>query len=455
MHKILLQIITPFLVTLSLCAKKQPNIIVIFADDLGYGDVSCYGSKSVKTPAIDALAAEGFRSTDFLVGSSVCGPSRAALMTGRYPMRCGSPISRHYNEKHKDYGLAAAEVTIAEQLKKAGYYNKMIGKWHLGMEVKGSHPLDAGFDSYYGLKGNYFKGCSLWRDRKKHTEAPKFNKITKLYTKDAVAFIQQKHEQPFFLYFAHHIAHTPIDPNSEFRGSTKLGKYADFVYELDDSVRQVREAVEQAGISENTLIVFLSDNGPTWAGSADPLRGGKYVTMEGSMRVPGIFHWPETIPSGQVSDAMVSSMDLLPIFSHLAGVDLPTETTLDGKNTWPVILGEIDKSPHKYFHYYNGLSLQAVRTEDWKIHLPRTSAEQPYWAKTGEGKIKVYTTLDEPILYNLKTDVSENVNLITKHPEIVKELKIEAKRIIQEIGDNHTLGSDQRPHGLVNPNEKN
>ncbi|BDS07211.1 arylsulfatase [Oceaniferula spumae] len=442
---------------------QKPNIILIFADDLGIGDLGCYGA-AVKTPQLDKLAAGGLRSTDCLVGANVCGPSRAALMTGRYPMRAGHPISRHPTEKYAKYGLAPEEVTMAEQLKSAGYHTKMVGKWHLGFYVDGSHPLDAGFDEYFGLHGNFVTTKNrvdertIYRNREAEIKDIAFEKVTKLYTDEVTAFIKKKHQQPFFIYLAHHITHTPIEPSAPFKGASgkKGGKYGDFVLELDHSVGQVMAAVQEAGIAENTLIVFLSDNGPAKIGSAAPFRGGKYVTMEGGHRVPAIFSWPGKIPEGQVSDAMITSMDLLPLFSHVAGVDLPKDVKLDGKNIIDILTGEKKQSPHQNFFYYNGLNLQAVRNEKWKLHFPRTAADQPYWAKKG-GKgnpKKILTSLEQPMLIDLQADVAEQKNVIAQHPEVAEELRKAAIQMRQEIGGLNVTGTDQRPHGLRNPQEK-
>ncbi|MCM2369590.1 sulfatase family protein [Aporhodopirellula aestuarii] len=440
--------------------SQKPNIILLFVDDVGYGDLGCYGSNR-KTPEIDRLARDGFRSTDCLVAANVCGPSRAALMTGRYPMRCGHPISRHNTPKYEQYGIAPDELTIAELLKSAGYYNKMVGKWHLGFHVEGSHPLDAGFDEYLGLHSNYSDTVAdadtLYRNREVEEAHVDFEKVTKLYTDEVVEFIKGDRREPFFIYFSHHIAHSPILPSKPFKNPADKGRaaaYGAFIAELDHSVGRVRAAVEESGIAENTLIVLMSDNGPARDGSAEPLTGGKYVTMEGGHRVPGIFRWPGKIPAVQVSDALITSMDLLPLFCHVAGVAPPSDRTIDGKNIIDLLTGETDQSPHEWFYYYNGLNLQAVRKGKWKLHLPRTKADQPYWAKKGDSVRKPYLSLNQPLLFNLESDISETQNVVSQHPEVVTELMKQADRIRAEIGDVHIQGSDQRPHGLINPNEK-
>ena len=447
--------------------NEKPNIILIFVDDVGYGDLGCYGAK-LQTPAIDQMARDGFRSTDCLVGANVCGPSRAALMTGRYPMRCGHPISRHDSPKYSQYGIAPEEITIPELLKTAGYYNMMVGKWHLGYHVDGSNPLDVGFDNYLGLTGNYsskIKGAStLYRNREVEEERVRFEKVTKLYTDEVVDFIKQDHDQPFFIYFSHHIAHDPILPSKPFKGKSpkeartsgkkQSGAFQDFLLELDDSVGRVRAAVDDAGIADNTLIVFLSDNGPARFGSAKPMTGGKYVTMEGGHRVPGIFCWPKHIPAEQVSGAMITSMDLLPLFCDVAGVDPPSDRKIDGKNIIDLLTGQTKESPHEIFYYYNGLNLQAVRQGKWKLHLPREISDQPFWAKKGKAPRKPYLTLKSPLLFDLESDIGEQHNVIAQHPSVAAELMEEATRIRAELGDVQVEGSDQRPHGLIDPNEK-
>ena len=448
--------------SLAFASNHKPNIILIFADDVGYGDLGCYGS-TLSTPVIDRLASEGLRSTDCLVAANVCGPSRAALMTGRYPMRCGHPISRHDTSKYEKYGIASNELTMAELLKTAGYYTKMVGKWHLGFHVDGSHPLDAGFDEYLGLHSNYSQTIAdariLYRNREVQETDIDFEEITKLYTNEVVNFIKAERKEPFFIYFAHHIAHSPILPSSPFNGSSgkkgRAGAYGDFILELDHSVGRVLTAVEEAGVGDKTLIVFLSDNGPAINGSAKPLSGGKYVTMEGGHRIPAIFHWPGRIRAGQVSNAMITSMDLLPLFCHVAGVELPGDRTIDGKNIIDLLTGKTQQSPHDFFYYYNGLNLQALRKGKWKLHLPRTIDDQPYWAKKAGGNhMKIHLALEQAMLFDLDADVSEKKNVIAQHPEVVAELMKEAVRIRAEIGDVHIIGLDQHPHHLENPNQK-
>lgn len=440
-------------------AQDRPNFIIIFADDLGYGDLGCYDSGKVQSPSIDRMAEEGMRFSDFQIPANVCGPSRAALLTGRYPMRCGHPVARADFPKYADYGLASEEVTIPELLKTAGYRSLIVGKWHLGFHVEGSHPLDAGFDEHFGIPSNYAKKVrgydTLYRGREVVRTKVKFEELTELYTDEVVKFIEREAASPFFIMMSHHIAHMPILPSEAFQGATKEGTYADFILELDHSTGRIMQALRDNGIDENTLVVFTSDNGPANPGSAGILNGGKYVTMEGGHRVPGIFRWPGKIPEGVVSAAMVTSMDLFPLFCDLAGVEVPSDRKIDGKNISDILRGQSKESPHEIIYYYNGTNLQAVRRGPWKLHLPRTLQDQPFWAKKkGGNSKKVYLTLDTPMLFNLESDVGEKTNVAAQHPEILDDLLKEADRARRELGDVGVQGSDQRPTGLVDPQER-
>ena len=441
----------------------KPNFVVIFADDLGYGDLSCYDPHGVETPYIDSMAADGFRSLDFFVPANVCSPSRAALLTGRYPMRCGIPVARYEKpgSKYENYGLVPDEITIPELLRTVGYRSLMAGKWHLGMEVEGSHPLDAGFDEYLGIPSNYAKNSvtrgpnadTLYRGKQIEQRHVECEELTKRYTDEVVSFIDRQQDEPFFIYVSHHIVHSPQLPSEDFRGTSKKGKYGDFIRELDHSTGRIMKALRDAGVDDKTLVVFTSDNGPTFHGSSGPLLGGKYCTVEGGHRVPGIFRWPGKIPAGQVSNITLTSMDLLPLFCELAGVALPQDRKIDGKHIWPILQGEAAESPHKRLYYYNGTNLQAVREGNWKLHLPRTEKDQPFWNKK-KHRARVFVTLEKPHLYNLKEDVGEKNDLAEQYPEVVTRLLRIADDVRAELGDVRTTGSDQRSINLVDPQKR-
>jgi len=436
-----------------------PNFVVIFADDLGYGDLSCYGTTGVKTPHLDTLAAEGFRSTDFFVPANVCSPSRAALLTGRYPMRCGMPVARNEGiSKYRHYGFAPEEITIPELLKTAGYRSLMVGKWHLGMEVEGSHPLEAGFDEHLGIPSNYAprrgpNHNTLYRGNKVEARNVPCEALTKRYTDEVVEFIQRQKDGPFFIYVSHHIVHTPLRPRRAFIGTSKKGRYGDFVRELDHSTGRIMKAIRDAGVDERTLVVFTSDNGPTGPGSSGGLRGGKYCTMEGGHRVPGVFRWPGMIPPKQVSDVTLTSMDLLPLFCELAGVKQPSDRKIDGERILPVLQGKTTVTPHEFLYYYNGTNLQAVREGNWKLHLPRTPRDQPFWSKR-PSKRKGFVTLGQHVLFNLRNDLGEGRDVARQHPEVVARLKKQAEAIRAELGDVHVKGADQRAIHLKDPQER-
>lgn len=450
--------------------SKKPNVIFIVADDLGYGDLSCYGAQDVNTPHIDKLANEGLRFTDFQVASSVCSPSRAALLTGRYPMRNGLPVPPTHLEKHKDYGLHADEITLADVLLEKGYATMCIGKWHLGFN-KGSQPLDQGFEHFYGHQVDRTSGAQKLLniyddDELVNTKVP-HESLTGTYTQKAIQFIEENKENHFFLYLAYTAVHSPIVPSKTFRGTSRGSLYGDFVQELDHYVGQLMKAISKNGLDENTIVVFLSDNGPAvchFGGSAGSLNGGKYCTMEGGFRVPAIIRWQGVYPK-ETCNTLISSMDLFPTIAALAGVVHSKNRVIDGKDINLILQSGEGETPHEYLYYYNGANLQAVRKGKWKLHLPRTVDDQPYWSKKLVGQpfkgsnlknipCNGLVALEIPLLFNLDTDMGELTDISKKHPGIVKELLDEANSVRSELGDVRVLGSDQRLPPFENIQDK-
>ena len=357
--------------------------------------------------------------------------------------------------KYKNYGFAADELTIPELLAPAGYRSLMVGKWHLGMEVEGSHPLDAGFDEHLGIPSNYAKNRgpnfnTLYRGREVEQLKVPCEALTRRYTDEAVEFIAREKDRPFFIYVSHHIVHTPLLPRKEFVGVSEKGKYGDFIKELDHSTGRIMRAIHDAGIDDNTLVVFTSDNGPNQLGSTGGLNGGKYGTMEGGHRVPGIFCWPGQIPAGQVSGTTLTSMDLLPLFCGLAGVRPPADRKIDGREVGAILRGQEDRSPHDFLYYYNGTNLQAIRHGDWKLHLPTSIEDQPFWCKR-RGPGRVFVTLDRPALFHLGDDPGEEHDLAEQNPKVVARLQGQAEQIRAELGDVRSKGSDQREIALEDP----
>lgn len=416
--------------------SKTPNFIVIFTDDQGYEDIGCFGSPKIKTPHLDKLAAEGRKFTSFYSANSVCSPSRAALMTGCYPTRVSVPGVLF--PRHKE-GLNPDEITIAEVLKTKGYATSCIGKWHIGHKPK-FLPTRQGFDSYYGIPYsndmtidpeaklaadiNLREGFTL--DRIKN-EKPKKNLVplmrneevieypcdqttlTKRYTEEAVKFIEKNEDKPFFLYLPHTMPHIPLFASKKFKGKSDRGPYGDTIEEIDWSVGEIMKALRKNNLDENTLVIYTSDNGP-WklkegrGGSAHPLRGYKFQTYEGGMRVPCIMSWKGKIPSGTVCDEIGATIDLLPTFANLAGAKIPDDRIIDGKNIWPIISGEKGaRSPHEIYYYYKGNRLESARQGKWKVR------------RSGKKSQSVE-------LYDLDNDIAESKNLSQKKPELIETI---------------------------------
>jgi len=398
--------------------KPPPNIVIIFADDLGYGDLGCFGHPTIATPNLDRMAREGMRLTQFYVAECVCTPSRAGLLTGRLPIRNGMcSDTRRVLFTDSTGGLPDEEITIAETLKSKNYATACVGKWHLG-HLPQFLPMRQGFDSYYGIPySNDMKPTVLLRGAQVIEDPADLTTLTARYTAEAVSFIRQHREQPFFLYFAHTFPHVPLFASDKFKGTSRRGLFGDVVEELDWSVGQVLETLRELKLDEKTLVFFTSDNGP-WliknqnGGSAGLLRGGKGSTWEGGMREPTIAWWPKTIPAGTVSGELGCTTDLLATIDALVDVPLPSDRTLDSYDIRPVLLGT-GESPRKSLLYYRGRQLMAARLGPWKAH---------FMTQAGYGQPKP-TQHDPPLLFQLENDPSEKYDLAKDHPEVIARIR--------------------------------
>ncbi|QEG36767.1 sulfatase family protein [Bythopirellula goksoeyrii] len=422
-------------------SEPPPNLVVIFVDDLGYGDLGCYGHPTIRTPHLDRMAQQGTRFTQFYVAANVCTPSRAGLLTGRYPIRSGmveGMIPRRVLFPDDTIGLPAEEVTIAEVLKQRNYATKAIGKWHLG-HLPEFLPTTQGFDSYFGVpysndmdhvRGNderpAYWNVPLMRDSEIVERPADQNTLTKRYTLEAVEFVREHPENPFFLYLAHTMPHIPLFRSKEFTDISLRGLYGDVVEEIDWSVGQVLEALRESNCAQRTLVLFTSDNGP-WlvqneaGGSAGLLRGGKGSTWEGGMREPMIAWWPGHVPANRVSAELITSLDLLPTAAALANAPLP-DRPLDGYNMLPLLEGKED-SPRDTFVYHRGAHSHAIRKGPWKAHFINQTSYPT----------KDPVHYDPPLLYHLEKDPSEKYNVAENHPEVVAELRQLFEQHVEEI----------------------
>ena len=409
---------------------SKPNVVILFTDDMGYGDLACYGHPSIKTPNIDRLADDGIRLTSFVTGSW-CVPSRTQLMTGRYMPR----VKFNGNTGSDGLGgLPDSEWTMAEALKDAGYKTHMVGKWHLGYKQKKFLPVNQGFDTWFGLpySNDYMKPwvqtdepLALYRGETMVEHPFDQNPLTTRYTKEAVQLIERSGStQPFLLYLAYAMPHLPLAVSDERRGLSSAGFYGDVIEEVDWSVGEVLQALEEKGIAENTLVFFASDNGPwvdmpsrmqqagneLWhAGSAGPLRGSKGDTYEGGPRVPAMLRWPGKITSGQISDGFVGMPDIYRTILSVAGAKLPNHT-LDGDDLIPFLTGKINSAPRQeYFYFRRGL--EALRSGDWKL-------------RTATGELE---------LFDMATDPFERINRASDHPEKAKALLSRMHEMAREV----------------------
>jgi arylsulfatase A len=410
----------------------RPNVVFILADDLGYGDLGSYGAGDIATPNIDRLAHEGLRFTDFYSVGNTCSPSRAALMTGRYPARSGvNGVLFHDTPE----GLPQHEITIPELLRDAGYRTAMIGKWHLG-QADEFMPWNHGFTEFFGVPhSNDQQNFFVWDGRRRIPEAVDQSRLLRRYTDRALAFLDAaaKDGVPFFLYVAHNAPHIPLYPSESFRGRSRRGTYGDVVEELDAGVGELLAKLVELGIDRNTLVVFTSDNGPwlamrDWGGSAGPLRGGKTGTFEGGHRVPAVVRWPDGIPAGRTVSSFADMMDWLPTFAQLAGAPVPDDRVLDGRSLVGVLegRGERPQTPFYYFSLrlpYDDQRAQvgAVRDGRWKLKRPQSG----YYPQFLEPLARAELYSHPQLLFDLEADPGEQRDVSAEHADVVQRLSDE------------------------------
>jgi arylsulfatase A-like enzyme len=431
-------------------AEAPPNFVIVLADDLGYGDLGCYGSKVNHTPNLDRMARQGMRFTDFYVAQPVCSASRAALLTGCYPNRIGILGALNPSSLH---GFSDRERTIADVLKPRGYATAIYGKWHLGHHPA-FLPTRHGFDEYYGLPysndmlprnaDHRYPPLPLIEGDKTVALHPDQTQLTTSYTERAVRFIARNKDRPFFLYVAHAMPHVPLHVSEKFRGKSANGLYGDVVMEIDWSVGQILTALKDNGVDGRTLVIFTSDNGP-WlpygdhAGSAGPLREGKATTWEGGVREPCLMRWPGHVPAGSMCREPVMTIDLLPTLAGLAGAALP-KLPIDGRDIRPLIEGKPGaRSPHEAYFFFWGQHLQAVRAGRWKLHFPHdypTLAGGP--GGSGGTPAKTQNAHTDLALFDLEADPGETKNVAAGHPDVVDRLKKLAEGARDDLGDSAT-----------------
>jgi arylsulfatase A-like enzyme len=451
--------------SLAPAAERPPNVVLVYADDLGYGDVGAFGAPRIRTPHIDRLATEGVRFTDFYVAQAVCSASRAALLTGSYPNRIGIlgalfPTSTN--------GIAEGETTLGEVLKARGYATAIYGKWHLG-HLPPFLPTRHGFDDYLGLPYSNdmwpshpermkFPPLPLYSGDAVLTVNPDQSQLTGEYGRRAAAFIERNRERPFFVYLAHTMPHVPIFASERFRGRSRQGLYGDVVEEIDDSVGQVIATLRRLSLERETLVIFTSDNGP-WlsygdhAGQAGPLREGKGTAFEGGVRVPFVARWPGRIPARTVVREPAMTIDVLPTIARLVGAPLP-ERPIDGLDISPLLLGQDGaRSPHEALLFYYGAELRAVRGGRYKLVLPHRS--QTLDGPAGSGGVPgKYRQADVPqALYDLVADVGETTDVAAAHPDVVRRLLDAAEKAREDLGDSLTgrTGRGLREPGRASP----
>ena len=425
-------------------AAETPNIVLILADDLGYGDLGCYGSHT-RTPNLNRMAREGVLFRQFCSASPVCSPSRAGLLTGRYGVRSGIHTVLMPTDT---YGLPDTEVTIAQMLKPAGYKTMLVGKWHLGSQPR-FLPTNHGFDEFYGLPYSADQDPSVLMHNTDVIESPvQLSTITQRFTEQAVNFIRRSKNSPFFLYMPQTSPHLPLAVSPAFRGKSALGLYGDVVEELDWSVGQVLDELTLSSLDRNTLVIFSSDNGPWFQGSPGRLRGRKGDTFEGGMREPFIARFTGRIPANKIVRGFASTLDMLPTIASLTNSGLPPNP-LDGVDIWPVLTGEAESVERPLFLYFDDWHLQCARSGRWKLHLARYNSAA-FTAEPREGRFNL--RLINPELYDLDADSAESADNSADNPGIVADLRSRVESLLPTLPANVQTAWNQTQKRAVHAN---
>lgn len=441
---------------------RPPNFIIIFTDDQGYNDVGCFGSPDIKTPNLDQMAREGMKFTSFYA-QTVCGPSRAALMTGCYPLR----NARNDKGEVPHPKLSLSEITIAEVLKPVGYTTGMVGKWDLAGHNPEKFnpdllPQHQGFDYSFLTPGSNDARVHLIKNKELVELNADMSTLTRRYTDEAIGFIEKHKEKPFFLYLAHTMPHTKLAVSADFKGKSERGLYGDVIEEIDYNVGRIFDLLKKEKLNQNTYVIFTSDNGPWWikkehGGNALPLRGAKTSAWEGGLRVPSIMWAPGKIPAGTSSDQVAATIDLFPTIAKMAGATMPNDRVIDGLDISAIINGQDLKLDRPYF-YYQHQELRAVRMGKWKLHLPHNPDSEAIgyakWPRHSAPEDR--TIFDTPTLYDLEKDIAETTDVADEHPEIVTQLLAQLDWAKKDIGDVGVRGENARAFGdepYFTPNE--
>ena len=428
--------------SLSTAAATPPNIILILADDLGYGDVGTYGATLIETPHLNRLAGEGVRFTNFYASANVCSPSRAGIMTGRYAIRDG--LANQTITAIDQRGLPDRATTVASLLKHKGYQTGLVGKWHLGHHAPGQRPNAHGFDFFYGLlQPNDATGLIIYRNTQPAGEPVDQSSLTRRFTEETVAFVERNSDTPFFLYMSHSAPHIPLVPSPAFAHTSRAGAYGDVVQELDWSVGRLLDAVRSNGLSDNTVIIFTSDNGPFPEGSSGGLRGGKGTGWDGGYRVPFIARWPGHIVPGSTMTAMAMNIDFLPTFAAIAGLPLAPSQQFDGRNILPLLTGDGEQSPHEILYFFNNERIAALRTQRWRLVL----SDYPPW-RDAKPVLFEATKNRSILMFDMQNDPGEQYDVSREHADARQQLLTHLARGRETLESLSTLSDGEMYEGV-------